>query len=90
MATYKLTPEQADALLNKLATDDAFRDLFQNDIGAAFKQLPGQPSPPPDLTPGCCLQPRQLASKEKLSQARDELYKSLTSLVEYKPHFIET
>jgi putative modified peptide len=89
MAGYKLTQEQADALLGKLSSDDAFRDLFQKDIGAAFQQLPGKPAAPPSLSPGCCLQPKKLASKEQLKTARTALQSTLTSLVEYKPHLLE-
>lgn len=88
MGGFKLSQAQADALLDKLAKDDAFRALFQQDIGAAFQQLPGSPAPPADLTPGCCLQPKALASKEQLAASRDALRSTLTSLVEYKPHLL--
>jgi putative modified peptide len=89
MADFKLTTEQADALLDKLANDAAYRDLFQKDVAAAFALLPGAPLPPPDLEPGCCLEPEKLASPEQILATRDALRKSLTSLVEYKPHLLE-
>lgn len=89
MSDYTLTGEQADALLAKLSSDDAYRELFLRDITAAFAQLPGQPAPPQDLTEGCCLQPRDLASKQQISDARDALRSTLTSKVEYIPHLLE-
>lgn len=89
MADYKLTGEQADALLAKLSSDDAYRELFQRDIAAAFAQLPGQPAPPEGLTEGCCLQPLDLASKQQISDARDALRSALTSMVQHIPHLLE-
>ena len=89
MADFKLTTEQADALLDKLANDPAYRDLVQKDVAAAFAQLPGAPAPPADLDPGCCLEPEKLASPEKIRASRDALRKTLTSLVQYLPHLLE-
>ena len=89
MADYKFTPEQADALLDKLAGDPAYRALFQQDKAAAFAQLPGSPKPPPGIEPGCCLDPKALASPEKLKASRDALRQNLTSLVNYMPHLLE-
>jgi putative modified peptide len=89
MADYKLTPEQVDALLDKLTNDPAYRALFEQDKKAAFAQLPGSPLPPTDLEPGCCLEPKTLASPEKLKATREELSKNLTSFVSYLPHLLE-
>lgn len=89
MADFKLTTEQADALLDRLANDQAYRELFQKDVAAAFALLPGAPKPPPDLEPGCCLEPESLASPEKILASRDALRKTLTSLVQYLPHLLE-
>lgn len=89
MADYKFTPEQADALLDKLANDPAYRALFQQDKAAAFARLPGSPALPPDLEPGCCLDPEKLASPEKIKATREALSKNLTSLVNYLPHLLE-
>jgi putative modified peptide len=89
MADYKLTQEQADALLQKLSTDDDFRALFQKDVGAAFQQLPGKPAAPADLTPGCCLVPKTLASKAKIAATRSALLSTLTSRVEHKVFLLE-
>lgn len=89
MADFKFTPEQADALLDKLANDPSYRTLFQSDKAAAFAQLPGSPTPPADLTEGCCLDPTELASPEKLNATRTALLGNLTSLVNYMPHLLE-
>ena len=37
-----LSPEQANALLDRLSTDDKYRALFSSDPGAALGQLRGQ------------------------------------------------
>jgi putative modified peptide len=89
MANETLTPEQVDALLGKLSTDDAFRELFQKDIGAAFKQLPGSPSPPADLKPGCCLMPAKLMSAEKIAGARNAIAERFVGMDSFKPHMLE-
>ncbi len=84
-----LNAEQIDALLKLLSTDDDFRVLFQSDLGAAFKRLPGQPEPPPDLPPGCCLRPKQLATKKKLAESREALAAELLSLGPLKDFILE-
>lgn len=89
MADFKLTAEQADALLDKLANDPSYRELFQKDVAAAFALLPGAPKPPADLEPGCCLEPESLASPEQIRASLDALRKTLTSLIQYKPHLLE-
>jgi putative modified peptide len=89
MADYRLTPEQADALLDKLSNDPAYRDLFQSDTAAAFAQLPGKPTPPEGLEPGCCLVPKSLASPEQLKASRAALFGTLTSKVQFLPHLLE-
>ena len=89
MADYRFTPEQADALLDRLANDPEYRALFQQDKVAAFAKLPGSPKPPPDLEPGCCLEPKELASPEKIKATRDALRQNLTSLVNHLPHLLE-
>ena len=95
MADYKLTNEQATVLLKKLSSDDDYRKLFQNDLAAAFQQLPGQPAPPeppkgePDLEPGSCLRPTKLASKEKIAEASGALLETLTSYVSQKIFMLE-
>lgn len=89
MADYTFTAEQADALLERLINDQAFRDLFMDDIAAAFQKLPGRPKPPPGLSPGCCLRPDKLATPEQLRRTREALQGELTSKVNYLPHLFE-
>jgi len=89
MAEYSLTAAQADALLQRLTTDDSFRKLFVDDLTAAFQQLPGAPKPPPDLEPGCCLRPRQLASAESIRATRDALFTTFTQKLGLIPHLLE-
>jgi putative modified peptide len=89
MADFKLTTEQADALLDKLTNDPDYRALFQKDVGAAFAQLPGKPAAPANLEEGCCLKPKSLASPEQLKASRAKLAGTFTSLVEFLPHLLE-
>lgn len=88
MAEMKgLDPAVADRLLDLLSTDDAFRDLFQRNPAAALRQA-GQrgtdalrtslqsDGEEPSLD---CFQVTQLASKDVVSNSRDELRTMLTS-----------
>ena len=84
-----LTPAQVDALLDKLSSDDAYRKLFVTDLPAAFAQLPGAPTVPPNLPPRCCLLPEQLAPKEKIAQSRQEIAGKLTGQAVHTPHALE-
>jgi len=59
-ATVSLTVEQADALLDRLAGDVGFRQLFLSDLSAAFAKLPGSPTAPTGIGPGECLRPTSL------------------------------
>ena len=89
MAESTLTSEQVDALLQKLSTDDNFRALFQSDLAAAFKQLPGSPPLPPGLDQGCCMMPGKLASAEKIGETRKAIAAKLLGLDFLKPHILE-
>ena len=84
-----LTPAQVDALLDKLSTDDAYRTLFVTDLKAAFAQLPGSPPVPPNLPPRCCLLPKQLAPKEKIAEAKQDIASKLTGQSSHIPHLLE-
>lgn len=84
-----LTPQQVDALLDKLSTDDAFRKLFTTDLQAAFDQLPGKPQVPPNLPPRCCLLPQELASKQKIADTRQDIASKLTGQGSHIPHLLE-
>lgn len=88
-----LSPEVADALLDRLSSDDAFRELFQNNPRAALKQV-GY-APPDDAKKrsaslaageslggdaGMCLSNMNgLADKEAIKAGRDEMRAYLTS-----------
>ena len=82
-ASNKLPVDVAERLLDKLSTDDAFRDLFVADIRAAMREI-GYETPAEILgVPGsdpivCFGGPRLLASKESLAAARARLVSSLS------------
>lgn len=80
-----LQPEVADKLLEKLSSDDDFRDLFQRDATAALAQV-GHPPAQKLVASGsyyptdafACMTTTQLASKDAISQARQQLTGTLT------------
>ncbi|KHL59369.1 MULTISPECIES: NHLP-related RiPP peptide [Xanthomonas] len=78
-----LQPEVAHKLLDLLATDDAFRDLFKKDPKAALLQV-GYPSEDAELM-ASQLKVDALADKDTIAQARDEIHASLTSSVNMQP-----
>ena len=70
-----LDAQQADALLDRLATDDEFRQLFCKDGPAALAAIGFAGS-----TVGkTCFKVENLASKQEFVQARDALRQALTS-----------
>jgi putative modified peptide len=89
MAESTLTGEQVSSLLQKLSTDEKFRALFQSDLAAAFKELPGSPALPPDLKDGCCLKPKKLASAEKIAEASAMISEQLLGKRFFNPHMLE-
>ena len=84
-----LNNEQATALLDKLSSDDTYRELFTNDLAAAFAQLPGKPSVPKDLSPGCCLMPVKLASKATIAQSKQKMIEGMSAMQPYIPKVLE-
>lgn len=91
MANIKLTPEQADALLLKLSTDETFRTMFQNDPEGALKQLPGPPIQVPPGPPGSsCMRPNKLLAADKLAASREALKQSLTGEGSFIPHLVDS
>jgi putative modified peptide len=84
-----LTTEQIDAMLGKLASDDTYRTLFTQDLGAALAQLPGAPTVPWMAGPGCCLRPAKLVSKEVIAQTRQTLLQRLDTLEPFIPKLLE-
>lgn len=84
-----LDADQLKALLHLLATDDAYRELFQARLPEALAQLPGSPKPPADLPEQACLRPARLASKEKLLESRDRIIETWLSRGPQIPHILE-
>jgi len=58
-----------DQLLDKLASDDEFRTLFENDPEAALSRL-GHKAPPGSCA---CMKPRKLADKQTVAATRDDI-----------------
>ncbi len=76
---FKLSEDTIDMLLDKLGTDDAFRDLFQKNPREALASLQHAPAADPRVTEGAwgCMQAQQLASKDAIRASRDALRKQL-------------
>lgn len=72
----KLNEQQVDALLDKLGSDDAFRERFVRDGVKALDEIGFKA--PGDALP-TCLQTTELASKEEINAARDTLRAQLTA-----------
>jgi putative modified peptide len=69
------------SLLDKLGSDDAFRDLFQKNAVAALRQI-GAPDPE-----GCamCMKAPMLASKDAIKAANKQLTTQLTGTLGQQP-----
>src|SRR5690606_1881688 len=70
-----LDPAVANELLDRLASDDAFRDLFSSDPPAALSSLGNEVSAEETLS---CRRTNVLASKDEIASARDALRTRLT------------
>lgn len=81
MKKSKISDETAAALLDKLATDDSFRDLFQRDPRKALAAVGHAPAADASVEDGPwdCLSVDQLASKESIKASRDTLRKQLAT-----------
>jgi putative modified peptide len=66
MAQQPLPAQVVDQLLDLLATDDSFRELFARNPEAAFERL-GYPPTPEQLV---CCKPGKLASKDVIEETR--------------------
>jgi putative modified peptide len=73
--SYKLPEPIIDALLEKLGTDDHFRDLFASNPRGALALLGYGPAADPSVQAGAwiCFGVRSLASKEAILAARSTL-----------------
>lgn len=72
MTDSTLTRDQGVALLRKLSTDDAFRELFESKPAKALHEA-GIPSDTIVNLNAACLCPGKLASKEALAQVLEQL-----------------
>ena len=73
----RFSPKVVDALLDKLSSDDDFRDLFQKDPREALRRV-GHETPEQSVDvagsdPVLCCHSKSLASKEQLRASRDQL-----------------
>jgi putative modified peptide len=78
---FNLSEKTVDALLDKLATDDDFRDLFHRDPRSALAAVGHAPASDSSTKEGiwaCCVT-KQLASKESIRASRGELRRQLLS-----------
>ncbi|MBB4133107.1 NHLP-related RiPP peptide [Xanthomonas sp. 3075] len=78
-----LQPDVAHKLLDLLATDDGFRELFKKDPKAALVQV-GHPTEDAELL-ASQLKVDALADKTAIAQARDDIHTSLTSSANMQP-----
>lgn len=85
-----LDPIAVDALLDRLSSDDAFRNLFVKSPEDALRQLPGTPIALPAGEPGSnCLRVSQLAAKEDLRATREQVRAQLLGKGSFIPHILE-
>jgi putative modified peptide len=82
--TNKFSPEVADRLLDKLSSDDNFRDLFEKNPSAALRQVGHEPAAEHAGVRGsdaamCANLEGGLASKEAIRAGRDTMKAALTS-----------
>jgi len=78
---FQLSEETVDSLLDKLSSDDKFRDLFQKDPREALAAVGHKPAADRSVAEGAwmCMSVDQLASKEAIKASRDVLRKQLVS-----------
>lgn len=81
MTAQSLSDETAAALLDKLASDDDFRALFQKDPRQALAAVGHGPAADPSVKEGLwsCLQVSGLASKDAIRASRDTLRRQLVT-----------
>lgn len=78
---FKLSEETVDALLDKLSSDDDFRDTFQKNPRKALGALGHKPAQDTKVESGAwsCMSVSKLASKDAIKASRDTLRKQLLS-----------
>ena len=77
-----LTSAHAHALVDRLATDDVFRELFRRDTPAALRAI-GVPE-----AAAACVATRNLASKETFAAAREAMCRQLTGTLDLQVHLL--
>lgn len=79
-----IDPKIADELLDRLSNDDAFREQFSKDPTSAMASLGHSVPEGMEMT---CMATGELASKEQIAEARDQLREAMTSSATYSnPH----
>jgi putative modified peptide len=89
---FKLTPKVVDELLDKLSSDDAFRDRFQADPRAALAEVGDESAKsagPGARGPWSCLTVAKLAPKEQITASREVLRQQLSAEGMYTPFRLE-
>jgi len=79
MPTLKLDASLASKLIELLASDDAFRETFSRDPLAALAELGQAPSDELKTFVSICCSNVQLADKEKIAAAQEQIKSMLTS-----------
>lgn len=75
----ELSEKIVDSLLDKLSSDDSFREQFQKDPRQALASLGHAPAGDASVRSGAwaCMQVKQLAGKEAIRASRDEIRKQM-------------
>jgi putative modified peptide len=93
MTAFKPSAETIEALLDKLGSDDTFRDLFQRDPRAALASVghaEAKEGGPAEGLWACCAT-QQLASKEQIRASRQKLRAQLLAeKASYHPITLES
>ncbi|MFY2762682.1 NHLP-related RiPP peptide [Arenimonas sp. MALMAid1274] len=89
---FQLSEDTTDKLLDKLSSDDKFRDLFQKDPRQALATVGHKEAADKSVEEGpwMCMTVGELASKEAIKASRDVLRTQLaSSKVAYQPIALE-
>lgn len=89
---FKLSEDTVDTLLDKLASDDGFRDAFQKSPRSALASIGHKAAADPKETEGAwmCMSVSQLASKEAIKASHSALREQLlASKAGYSPISLE-
>lgn len=77
----RLPPDVTDRLLDRLSSDDEFRDLFSRDPRAALAAVGHAEAADPSQSEGpwVCMHGEGLPSKAQIAQTRDALRERMTT-----------